>query len=241
MENKKFFINFKMNLTKKETEEYLQNIKGKIKKENVIFFPSNLYSYAFLKENYNVGIQNISKEEKGAYTGEVSAYQAASLGITYALVGHSERRNLFHEKNEDIGKKIDAALQNKMNAILCIGETLKEKKMHKEKKVLKKQIEKALKHIEKKEKIIIAYEPVWAIGSMKNPSIKEITEIIMYIKKVLLTLYPDSSIPILYGGSIHEENIKALSKIEEVDGFLIGSASLDYKKLLSIIEVAVPM
>ncbi len=241
MENKKIFVNFKMHFSEDEVSCYLQNIRGKIKCKDVVFFPSNLYSYMFLKEHYKVGLQNIYKENVGAYTGEVSAYQASSMGIEYALIGHSERRNLFHEKNSDIAKKICVATENDVTAVLCVGETKKERLFHREKKVVKKQIKEALKNIKTGEYLILAYEPIWAIGGMESLCLKEIEAMVLYIRKIIQKYFPNVVIPILYGGSIHEENIKELLTLKEVDGFLIGSASLDFKKLLKIIEVAVPM
>ena len=162
------------------------------------------------------------------------------MGISYAIVGHSERRELFDEKDYEVHAKVINALDNNMGVILCVGETDEEKDMLRTEYILKKEIRNALKDIKKEDecKIMIAYEPIWSIGSGKLPKNKEIEEIVVYIKEVLKKLGL-SNIRILYGGSVNEKNIKELKKLKGIDGFLVGGSSLDPDKFLKIVEVAV--
>lgn len=239
MESKVVVANHKMNLNVREISDYLKKI-SKINNKNVIICPTSIYVPYFLQNGYSVGLQNISYKEKGAYTGEISPVQASSMGISYAIVGHSERRELFDEKDYEVHAKVINALDNNMGVILCVGETDEEKDMLRTEYILKKEIRNALKDIKKEDecKIMIAYEPIWSIGSGKLPKNKEIEEIVVYIKEVLKKLGL-SNIRILYGGSVNEKNIKELKKLKGVDGFLVGGASLDPDKFLKIVEVAV--
>lgn len=239
MESKVVVANHKMNLNVREISDYLKKI-SKINNKNVIICPTSIYVPYFLQNGYSVGLQNISYKEKGAYTGETSPVQASSMGISYAIVGHSERRELFDEKDYEVHAKVINALDNNMGVILCVGETDEEKDMLRTEYILKKEIRNALKDIKKEDecKIMIAYEPIWSIGSGKLPKNKEIEEIVVYIKEVLKKLGL-SNIRILYGGSVNEKNIKELKKLKGVDGFLVGGASLDPDKFLKIVEVAV--
>ncbi len=239
MESKVVVANHKMNLTVREISDYLKKI-SKINNKNVIICPTSIYAPYFLQNGYSVGLQNISYKEKGAYTGEISPVQASSMGISYAIVGHSERRELFDEKDYEVHAKVINALDNNMGVILCVGETDEEKDMLRTEYILKKEIRNALKDIKKEDecKIMIAYEPIWSIGSGKLPKNKEIEEIVVYIKEVLKKLGL-SNIRILYGGSVNEKNIKELKKLKGIDGFLVGGSSLDPDKFLKIVEVAV--
>lgn len=240
MSSKKIVANLKMNLSAKETKEYLEKIGTKIQNKNVIICPTNIFIPYFLGHGYEVGIQNISTEEKGSYTGEVSAMQARSIGVHYVILGHSERRKYALETDEDIGKKVVLGLTHGLHVILCIGETEEDRNEHHTEKVLQNQMLYALKNIEKKDisNITIAYEPTWSIGSGKIPKEVDIEEAVDFIKKIILHTY-HTSIEVLYGGSVRKENIATLKQINNIDGFLIGEASTDPEKFLRIIEVAV--
>lgn len=230
MKDKIIIGNMKMNLTLNDINYYLENIKG-IRYDKLVLCPTNIYIPYFLNHNIKVGIQNVFYKDMGSFTGEVSAYQASSLGINYAIVGHSERRNIFNETNEDINKKLKHILENNLTPILCIGE----KKDEDMKVVLEKDINEALKDISNIDKIIIAYEPVWAIGTNIIPTNEKIEDTIKFIKDYIKEKF-NCDILVLYGGSININNIELLNKINNVDGFLIGGASLKVDEFTQIIK-----
>jgi len=236
MENKLVIANHKMNMDAKEINEYLKEL-GKINNKNVIICPTSIFIPYFLKKKFKVGIQNTFIHESGSYTGEVSPKQAKSLGVSYTIIGHSERRIYLDETDTFINKKVLESLNNNLKVILCIGETLEEKNMLKTDRILKRQLINALRDVENINEIIIAYEPVWSIGTGVVPENSEITATISYIRTIIDNLYPDNNVKILYGGSVTEKNIKNLNKIKEVNGFLVGGASLNTKSFLKIIEV----
>ena len=236
--NRYVVANLKMNQTAHEVNSYLKKINDEVDSEHVIICPTSIYIPYFLKQNYKVGLQNIFFHSEGAYTGEISPLQAMSLGVRYTLVGHSERRTYFEESDLDVNKKIKEALNYHMKIILCIGETNEERNMLKTDRILKKQLTYALRNINPMDysKIMIAYEPVWALGTGNVPTEKEITTTITYIKELLQTTYHWEEPLVLYGGSVNEKNITHLNKIAILDGFLVGGASQDPKKLLKIID-----
>ena len=166
-------------------------------------------------------------------TGEIEASQIKSLGATYVIVGHSERRIYKHEINIDFINKINNALENNLNVIYCIGETLSEKENGSTFEILEKEISEVLNNVEIKN-IVIAYEPVWAIGTGKVPEISEIKENIDFINDIIYEKY-ETKLDILYGGSVNDENIGELSSIKGLNGFLVGGASLDVNKVKGMI------
>ncbi len=214
--------NHKMNLTYKEITNYLDIVKDL----DIIFFPSSIYIPYFSGNKMKTGIQNIYTENSGSYTGEISAYQAKSIGVSFALIGHSERRILFKEDDVLINKKIKSAINNDLSVILCVGED----KNTDYKKVIEKQIKKGLDGIDKE--VIISYEPIWAIGNGVTPSIEKIEEVITFIKSLF-----DYDVKVIYGGSVGTYNIELLNKIPNVSGFIVGIESLDAEKLKLIREV----
>ncbi|MBQ8761884.1 MAG: triose-phosphate isomerase [Clostridia bacterium] len=236
------FGNWKMNHNSKSCDEYIKIFK-KQKVSNVKFGIAVPYVYLEkvskkLRKNCLIGAQNCSAYEKGAFTGDISASMLKDLGIDFCLVGHSERRTKFFETDEDVNLKIKQLVQNNITPMLCIGETLQQYEAKETKKVLKKQLEKALKNIEASslKKLIIAYEPVWAIGTGKTADSKTINNIIEYIKKELVKLLGEtgSKIKVLYGGSVTDENANELIHNPIVDGALVGGASLDAVKFTNI-------
>lgn len=231
MENKLLVLNHKMNLNLLEFTTYLKGFT--FENKNLVVCPSNIYVPYFLKHQYQVGLQNIFHEDKGAFTGEVSPLQARSLGISYVIVGHSERRLIFKEDNDLINKKILKSISNNLNAILCIGENKHRKNT---KKILKKQIKECLKDVFNFEKVIIAYEPVWSIGTGLIPTNDEIENTVAFIKKYVYKLY-NIDIKVLYGGSVNDENIELLNQIRNIDGYLVGGASLSIEKVRRMVEV----
>lgn len=242
MENKKIVVgNMKMNMMAEDISKYLKELQGAHLTSRVVICPSNIYIPYFLKQSYSVGAQNIFFRDSGAYTGEVSASQLASMGVRYALVGHSERRGYFRESDQDINKKVVSALKYGLEVILCIGETLEEKNLLKTARVLKRQLLNDLRNIEGNDwdHVIIAYEPVWSIGTNVLPSRKDIEDTILYIKGIVSEYFGYDDIPVLYGGSVNEKNIEELNQISNVSGFLVGGSSTNSNSFLKIIEVAV--
>ncbi len=217
-------LNHKMNMDYDEIKVYIQNLK-KLNLDPIVF-PTAIYAKDFIENNIKTGLQNIYYQESGSYTGEISPKQAQSLGIEYALIGHFERREIFNETNADINKKVKAALQNNLKVILCIGE----KRNEDYKEILKKQIEEGLNGVTKE--VIIAYEPVWSIGSKQTLDKKEIENIIKYIKSLF-----SYDIMVLYGGSVDSAIINDLKEVNIVSGFLIGGNSTNIQELAKIKEV----
>ena len=229
----KIFANMKMNLSFDEIKDYIDKTK-KIKDKFVVI-PSSIYIPYFKDNNYNVGIQNISKFDNGAFTGDISISQVKSLGVDYVLIGHSERRHIFNETLEDINIKMIKSKEKDIKIILCIGETKEQRDNNLTNDILKEQIESAFKNIDNIDNIIIAYEPVWSIGTGLIPTTDEIFDTTNYIKQVINNLY-NKNIDVLYGGSVNENNIKNLNSINNLSGFLVGGASLKPDKLYKMIE-----
>lgn len=239
MENKKIIVaNLKMEMDVKDLNEYLKSIIGKINNSRVVICPSSVYVPYFLKHHFSVGVQNICENNQGNYTGEISAKQVSSLGIKYSLVGHSERRINYYEDNDSISKKINCLLENDITPILCIGETNEEKNLLKTNKILKSELVSCLNNFKKEQisKIIIAYEPIWAVGSNRVPTMAEIRNTVKYIKELIKKIY-DVDIKVLYGGSINSNNIEKINKIECIDGIMVGSSATNVDEFLKIIEV----
>ncbi len=207
---------------------YLNLIYDKLKK-----FKSN--------KNIFLGIQNISPYEEGAYTGEISINMANDFKCSYALIGHSERRHIFKEDNDIIAMKVYQSLKARKKTIICVGETLKEYNKKLTKQVIQKQIKtafsKSLNLIKNNKKnIIIAYEPVWAIGSGKSASIDDIEAVHKFIRMQINKIMNDKSklVKIIYGGSVNPKNTSSILNILNVDGVLVGGASLNLKKFIDI-------
>jgi len=228
-------FNLKMNLLPNEIDNYLNDIK-KNNLANTIFFPSNIYIEKFNKNKIVVGSQDISFEKIGAYTGDVSILQLKSLGIKYSIIGHSERR-IYYYDDRYINKKIKLCLENDVTPLLCIGETEKENNNDETYYTCIDQIDKAFIGNKNLDKIILVYEPIWAIGSGITPTNDFIDTIISNIKKYVYNRYC-IDLKVLYGGSVSEENISKLKRINSVDGFLIGGSSIKTKSIEKIIRIA---
>ncbi len=194
---------------------------------NSIICPSYIYLDLFLeKSKYMVGAQNVSEKGNGASTGEISAEQLNSLGVSYSIVGHSERRSDQHETGDMLYNKIVKLLENDIIPIFCVGEHLEEKERNITKDIVGKQIMEVFDKLDttNMEKIIIAYEPIWSIGTGKIPTNEEIIDVTNYIKDLIQDKYEKRNI-VLYGGSVNKDNIDILNTIDVVDGYLIGGAS----------------
>ena len=231
MKNKIIVGNQKMLMTYDDVIKFVQKFKYK---EDVIIIPSNIYISYFIQNNYNVGIQDVSSKEIGFYTSEVSALQAKSIGINYALIGHSETKNYLNETSIEINKKIKQCLKNNIKVILCIGEEYDN--INNSISFLKEQLENYLTDIKDIKNIIIVYEPVYSIGTGVIPNKEYLENIFKNINDILYQKYK-TKIPLLYGGSVNEGTINNLKKIDFIDGFLIGKASTDCSEFSKIIEV----
>jgi triosephosphate isomerase len=250
--NKPTFIiaNWKMNPASiNEANSLLKAIRKGVKKcDNVkiVICPPAVYLLKIKADSsFSLGIQNIFWEDKGAYTGEISAQMAKNLKVKYAIIGHSERRIYLKETDEMVNLKIQAALRNNLNPILCIGETLEEKQRDKTSEIIARQLELALKNIDKFQilnfKFQVAYEPIWAIGTGKTPSVDEIMSAGLLIKKVISKLYDRKTaerIPVLYGGSVNSRNASDFVNKAGIDGLLVGGASLNASEFVRIANLS---
>jgi len=182
--------------------------------------------------------QNMHYEDKGAFTGEIAPGMLKDTGCTYVIIGHSERRKYFHESDEDVNLKVKKALAVGLKPILCVGETEDERIKDVTQFVIDRQIRKALSSVEKIDNVVIAYEPVWAIGTGKVATSIQAEEVHRFIRSILKALYGDVSkdIRILYGGSVTKDNIGELIDMENIDGALVGGASLKLDAFLGIIQ-----
>ena len=207
-------------------------------------FTSLSEAHSLIKDtSVKLGAQNMYFEESGAYTGEVSAQMLKSIGCEYVILGHSERRTIFNEKDDLINKKIKAALKAGLKPIFCVGETLEEREAGREKDVLQTQLSGGLSGIsvEQMKSLIIAYEPVWAIGTGRTASPEQAEEMHNFIREFIKNDFtPETSenLTIQYGGSVKPENARELLSQQDIDGSLIGGASLKADSFLSIIESA---
>lgn len=229
--NKLIIANLKMNLNKKEIVEYKKTIEESNIKEFIIC-PPNIYIGIMQSNSYSVCAQNGYHINSGAFTGEVSFAQLKSIGVNYSLIGHSERRNMFNENDEIIALKLKSCIENDIMPILCVGENKEERELGKTLEVIEREIKNDLKGT-KFNDIIIAYEPVWAIGTGLIPTKEDINEVHLHIKKVLKDIY-NKDVKVLYGGSVKLSNIKEICNIISVDGVLIGGASNDPNNLISM-------
>ena len=240
--------NWKMNKTIDESILFLESIKNVIPdddKSTTILCPpfTSLFAVSKLLKNYNLslGAQNVHYKTKGAFTGEVSIDMLISTFVEYVILGHSERRKLFGESNSFIKEKVSAVVNAGLTPILCVGEEIDDRLSDKTQLVLKRQIESAIskKKLINKENLIIAYEPIWAIGTGETATTDQVEDAHTFIKLVLKNIFGNNgqNIPIIYGGSVHVDNAKSLILANDVDGFLIGGASLVSESFCEIIEI----
>ena len=242
--------NWKMNLTFTEADELLDELMTELEQTElprdtqVIVCPP--FPYLEMTSDYAndsyfmVGAQNVSDQEKGAYTGEVSAEMLESCEIDYCIVGHSERRAYYGETDATVAAKVDRLLAHGLKPIVCVGEVLEEREAGRQFEVVKTQVEKGLFHLsaEQMKEVVIAYEPVWAIGTGKTATPEQAQEIHAHIRSLLTEKYGKEladDISILYGGSCKPSNAKELFANPDVDGGLIGGASLKAQDFMGII------
>jgi triosephosphate isomerase len=238
--------NWKMNLNIKDSVKLVKELKvSDVKDREILVCPS----FTCLKDvskvikgsNIMLGAQNVCYEDKGAFTGEISASMLKEVGCSYAIVGHSERRHVFDEDNDMVNLRLKNGIKNGFNVILCVGETLEEREANKTEDVVVEQIKIGLKDVNEVDmvNVVIAYEPVWAIGTGKTASPSQAQEVHAMIRKLIEDMFNDSlsdSIRILYGGSVKPDNAKELMSQEDIDGALVGGASLDAESFSKIVH-----
>ncbi len=239
--------NWKMNMLPNEAIEYIQAFEPLVKDakaEVILCVPYTDLFYCLMNAqntNIKIGAQNVHFEEKGAYTGEVSAKMLKAIGVEYVIIGHSERRQYFAETDETVNKKIKAALENELKPIVCVGETLEQRESGKTEEIITTQTKLALEGLTKEQVkgIIIAYEPIWAIGTGKTATSEDANNSIKAIRKEIASIYGEDiaeEVIIQYGGSVKSSNAKELFACSDIDGGLVGGASLKPEEFSKIVK-----
>ena len=243
-----FAANWKMNNAPSDAKDFMRAFLTHYARRpdrSVVFFPPAL-SFAAVKDALRertdilIGVQNIHWEDKGAFTGENSAPMARDAGANLVLVGHSERRHVFGETDEQAGKKCAAAVRAGLTPLLCVGETLEQREAGETENVVLRQLEAGISAIEpaKAAGMLVAYEPVWAIGTGKNATPEDATKVHRRVREKLRQVVGErgTAIPILYGGSVNRDNARSLLAADEVNGLLVGGASLDAEGWATIVR-----
>ena len=239
--------NWKMNMLPDETIKMIEELAPLVEgaqSEVILCVPFTDLFYALLtaqNTNIKIGAQNMHWEENGAYTGEVSAKMLKSIGVEYVILGHSERRQYFNETDETVNKKLKKAFEVGLNPILCVGETLEEREEGKANEIVTNQIRKAFEGITNVQatKTIIAYEPIWAIGTGKTATAEDANNMIYNIRQEMSNLYGQMTaqrVIIQYGGSVKASNCKELFSTSDIDGALVGGASLNADEFAKIVN-----
>jgi len=239
--------NWKMNMLPNEAINFIEEFAPMVKDakhEVILCVPYTDLFYALLNAqgtNIKIGAQNMHWEEKGAYTGEVSGQMLKSIGVEYVIIGHSERRQYFAETDETVNKKIKSALAVELKPIVCVGETLEQRESGVTEQIITSQVEKAFEGIPSTDldKIIVAYEPIWAIGTGKTATKEDANTTIMQIRKKLAEMYGQNEangVIIQYGGSVKSSNAKELFEMSDIDGGLVGGASLKAEEFSKIVN-----
>ena len=239
--------NWKMNMLPNEAMAFIEALTPMVKdtpNEVILCVPYVDLFYSLLTSqntNIKIGAQNMHWEEKGAYTGEVSGKMLKSIGVEYVIIGHSERRQYFAETDETVNKKIKAALANELKPIVCVGETLEQREAGKAIEVITEQTKLAMQDLTKEQisNIMIAYEPIWAIGTGKTATSEDANNAIKSIRQEIEKLYDTQTaqnIILLYGGSVKADNSKELFTTSDIDGGLVGGASLKVDEFSKIVN-----
>ena len=242
--------NWKMFKTRDEALGFMMAVNGKVPAqdvvETVICAPFTLLRCLVKRqgENLRIGAQNMHFEEQGAFTGEIAPNMLTSLGVEYVIIGHSERRAMFNETDETVNKKLHAAFKHNLTPILCVGEYLEERESGKTEAVIEAQITKDLEGLteEQVKALVIAYEPIWAIGTGRTATSEVANETCGFIRKLVAKLYNEEcaeAIRIQYGGSVKTSNIEELMAQSDIDGALIGGASLVAEDFIFLANAAV--
>lgn len=241
--------NWKMFKTVPEATAFINEVKGKAEVEgveSVICAPfTNLPALveAVKGTSIKIGAQNLHFEDNGAFTGEISGVMLSDLGVNYVIIGHSERRAYFAETDEIVNKKVHAAFKHGLTPIVCVGESLEEREAGKTNEVCKVQTVGAFQGLsaEQAKQVVIAYEPIWAIGTGKSSSASDANEACSYIRSVVRDLYNDEvaqAVRIQYGGSVKPENVREYMAESDIDGALVGGASLQPASYIALVEGA---
>lgn len=241
--------NWKMNMLPNEAMQFIDTLAPLVKNtenEVILCVPYTDLFYSLLTAqgtNIKIGAQNMHFEESGAYTGEVSGKMLKSIGVEYVIIGHSERRQYFNETDETVNKKIKAAFANGLKPIVCVGETLEQREAGQTVEIITSQIEKALDGLaeEQVENTIIAYEPIWAIGTGKTATAEQANETIKSIRDKICQMYGQmvsNGVIIQYGGSVKSTNAKEIFEMSDIDGGLVGGASLKPEEFSKIVNYA---
>ncbi|MDA3128729.1 triose-phosphate isomerase [Aliibacillus thermotolerans] len=242
--------NWKMHKTWEEAVQFTNEVKEGVptvdEVETVVCAPA-----LFLKEMVDlttdsslaIGAQTMHEEEQGAFTGEISPVALQNIGVRYVIIGHSERREMFNETDKSVNKKVHAAFKHGLIPIICCGETLSEYENQETKEVVTFQVDAALHGIKREEvkNVVIAYEPIWAIGTGKSSRAKEANETCRTIRTALAQQFGDDvakQVRLLYGGSVKPDNMKSFMEQDQIDGALVGGASLEADSFLQLVEVA---
>jgi len=236
--------NWKMNKTPKNGKQFISEVMANVDEiinVDIIFCPpfTGLYNLDISSPFY-LGAQNCYFKDSGAYTGEISLSMLLECNVDYVIIGHSERRQIFSEKNDSINKKVIKVIESGIKPILCVGETIDEMNAGKAYDIIREQLISGLNNIKSLSNIIIAYEPVWAIGTGLTASSEQINEVHIFIRKILSQLFDEvesKKTIILYGGSVNSDNANELISIDGVNGFLIGGASLDVVKFSEVVKI----
>ncbi len=242
--------NWKMFKTRDETLQFVYAVSNSIpsvdKVDSVICAPFPVLRCLVKRqgENLRIGAQNMHFAEEGAYTGEVSAAMLTSIDVTYVIIGHSERRAMFNETDESVNAKLHQAFKHRLKPILCVGETLKQREAEQTEKVISKQIKKDLAGLTEAQvkDLVIAYEPIWAIGTGKTATSQIADETCGFIRQTIQKLYNKETadaIRIQYGGSVKLSNIDELMRMPNIDGALIGGASLVAEDFVKLVNAAI--
>ena len=239
--------NWKMNMLPGETISFIEQLAPLVKDTNnevILCVPYTDLFYAWHATegtNIHIGAQNMHWEEKGAYTGEVSGQMLKSIGVEYVIIGHSERRAYFAETDETVNKKLKSAFENELKPIVCVGESLEQREAGKTEEIITKQAELALEGLtsEQVKNTIIAYEPIWAIGTGKTATSEDANNSIKAIRNKIAQIYGNNvaqEVIIQYGGSVKSSNAKELFETSDIDGALVGGASLKAEEFAKIVN-----
>ncbi len=238
--------NWKMNQTVPEALQLVRELKEKIEgveDRDILVCPPFTALYPVGKElegsSIALGAQNMFYEEKGAFTGEISPIMLKDIGCSYVILGHSERRHIFGETDELINKKVISAVKHDLIPILCVGETLQEREEGRTENIVGRQVREGLKGVNSEAEFVIAYEPVWAIGTGKSATPEMAQEVHKFIREILKELFGEEkakAVRILYGGSVKPKNAKDLLEMPDIDGALVGGASLKADSFVQIVK-----
>ncbi len=236
-----------MNKTRDESLQFIYAVKDRVASadtvESVICAPFP-YLRCLVKRqgaSLRIGAQNMHFESEGAYTGEIAPQMLSSIGVSYVVLGHSERREMFNETDEAINKKVHVSFSNGLIPIICVGESLEDREAGQTNQIVEAQTVKALEGLTKEQakQVVIAYEPIWAIGTGRTATAEQANETIGYIRSVIERLFGSEvseAVRIQYGGSVNPNNIKELMAQEHIDGALVGGASLDPQSFLALVN-----